>query len=463
MTLVQAIKIRGLRQVGRLDADLSTEPSNIVLIGRAGSGKTTLMQELAKEIEAELQGRPHPAVMIETVHGDDTELRMAYLTRPVRLGWTLDPADAFEECRLAMTTLLDDRRLEVARGPFESGPKAPRERVAGSLTALLTARWIRKNNAEGMEAQVHEAWFLGVRQALRWLIGAPELRFALSPAECALDLGDGRRPTFAELSRSQATAVSIFAEIFVRVEALRERAGDPSLDPRGLVVIDGIERDLDTRMQYELLPGLAARFPRMQWIVSTQSPIVAASFDGARVIDLGTGDVQLAESLREEGLEASARRMAGLAPIQATPAARPKSAPPARQKSAPPKSAPPPRAKSARPPAKPTRPKSQRPPAQPGAARVRSKVGTLRPPAPKITAPRTTKSVPPPRPGSIPPPRPGSIPAPRPKSIPPARPKSMPPPGKLPPRSAPPPGKLPGERGRRRPRHTKPGGPWDED
>lgn len=313
MVTLKAIKARGIRQLGRVDVALG--PKSLIVIGPNGSGKSTLLGELAKELDAELAGREHPGRSIEESGGSGRDLRIAHLGRPVRMTWEGDPVGEFRSGRLIALAIDDDRSAPRATGVLDSLPKPPNARIAGQLEALLIDRWTTKQAAsDPMHAQVLDAWLFGVRQTLRSILGEPKLRLAIQPESCAIDLGDGRRPSFAELSQGHRAALSLWAEVFLRVEAARSQTENPSLDPSGVVIVDHFERDLDPRLQRELLPLLARCFPGVQWIVSTHSALVALAHDDAIVFDAGRDEQRSTTELREEGLERLVARMIGMAP-----------------------------------------------------------------------------------------------------------------------------------------------------
>ncbi|MBX3271710.1 MAG: hypothetical protein KF729_15695 [Sandaracinaceae bacterium] len=319
---LRSVKARGLRRLGRLDVRL--DGASLVLVGRSGCGKSTLLEAIALELDAEMDGRAHPALDIEASGGAAQELRMAFVSRPVQLRWERDFVGEWQK-GAAIALHLDDVRTPAPRGPgpFETNAIAPRARVAPWLAATLAERSARASaSADAADAGRHRAWIASVEGALRDLLGEPKLAITFPDGALALDLGDGRRPRLDELPRAQRTALDLFAELSMRVEAARRRAGRATLDPPGLALVDGIERDLDARLSQRLLPSLARHFPSVQWVVTTQSPLTALSLEGATVVDLGAREVRTTSTLRREGLEALAARMTA----EVAPA--PKSLPP---------------------------------------------------------------------------------------------------------------------------------------
>jgi len=317
---IRSIKVRGLRRLGRLDVRL--EGSNLVLLGPSGSGKSTLIAEIGSELEAEIAGRRHPASDVAARNGTDRDVRMAFVSRPVQLRWDIDAPGAWRNGRLVTLSLDDARAGARVAGPLDGSPRRPRDRLAEHLGPVLVERGRRQRGAlDPMEARVHEAWLRDVQSALRLLFDEPRLRLDPTDAGCAVDFGDGRRVGLRELPRAQRAALDLFAEVALRVVSARQRM-EETFDPWGVVLVDGAERDLDPRMQRALLPTLAARYPRVQWIVSTHSPFVALGLDDAVILDVQRRELRDTATLRKEGLALLAARMMAVEPPR-SPATRP--------------------------------------------------------------------------------------------------------------------------------------------
>jgi predicted ATP-binding protein involved in virulence len=61
--------------------------------------------------------------------------------------------------------------------------------------------------------------------------------------------------------------------------------GDPA-DIQAIVLLDEIDLHLHPSLQRELVPRLRKTFPKVQWIVTTHSPLVLANFDKNEIIAL---------------------------------------------------------------------------------------------------------------------------------------------------------------------------------
>lgn len=89
----------------------------------------------------------------------------------------------------------------------------------------------------------------------------------------------------------------IFSEITLRIMECRKYRHDvlhdpksyeedASFDPEGIVIIDDIDKNLRPSIQRKILPLLTKFFPKIQFLVSTHSPLVMSSIPNALVVDL---------------------------------------------------------------------------------------------------------------------------------------------------------------------------------
>lgn len=106
--------------------------------------------------------------------------------------------------------------------------------------------------------------------------------------EFYLRLTDNRRLTFDTLSEGFSALISILMDLFMRVDLIRKQVNDYSYNPCGIVLIDEPETHLHLQLQEQVLPLLTSLFPNVQFIVATHSPAVIASIKQATIFDLTT-------------------------------------------------------------------------------------------------------------------------------------------------------------------------------
>ncbi len=93
----------------------------------------------------------------------------------------------------------------------------------------------------------------------------------------ALNLPDGFRSSIAWMADLCAT--------WEEKNPQQAKSGDPSLI-EGIVLIDELALHLHPSLQRSLVPNLREVMPRVQWIVTTHSPLVLASFDSREIVAL---------------------------------------------------------------------------------------------------------------------------------------------------------------------------------
>lgn len=83
------------------------------------------------------------------------------------------------------------------------------------------------------------------------------------------------------------SVVAWLADLVVSWHALDPAKRNEPADPaqiRGIVLVDEIDLHLHPTMQRSLIPRLRAALPKVQWIVTTHSPLVLSSFDRAELV-----------------------------------------------------------------------------------------------------------------------------------------------------------------------------------
>ena len=117
-------------------------------------------------------------------------------------------------------------------------------------------------------------------------LGAPGIQVIRRgvPVQLA-ELGDGYRATF-------TWVLDLISWWFLY---RGYRRGSSATDVRGIVLIDEIEQHLHPKWQMTVLQRLTESFPKVQFIVATHSPLIAASCEGSTVYFLEKDGVERAQ------------------------------------------------------------------------------------------------------------------------------------------------------------------------
>ena len=128
------------------------------------------------------------------------------------------------------------------------------------------------------------------------------------PSRLAVQLSNGQRiPNLQSLSEGQSQLFHIFATIIRYGERADIKMSTRLDEIIGLVVIDEIDTHLHATLQHDVVPQLIKLFPKVQFIVSSHSPLFligmekAFGADGLAIIELPEGNPISSERFTEFG------------------------------------------------------------------------------------------------------------------------------------------------------------------
>jgi predicted ATP-binding protein involved in virulence len=152
------------------------------------------------------------------------------------------------------------------------------------LRNMLTDASYTKNDKE---VKIIENWFKSFEKTLRAIFGDENLRLEYNRLELNFVIHQTGRNVFDfnSLPDGYASILRIVTELMLRMEKDKTSA----YDAKGIVLIDEIEAHLHIELQKNILPLLTTLFPNIQFIVSTHSPFILNSIENAVVYDLETG------------------------------------------------------------------------------------------------------------------------------------------------------------------------------
>ena len=128
---------------------------------------------------------------------------------------------------------------------------------------------------------------------------------ALDRRQVHLDIASERRIAVSPhaLAHGYQSLISLVSDILGHA-ILDQQARVTPAELRAIVLIDELDLHLHPTWQQRVVPFLRAVFPKVQFIVTTHSPVMLASFERDEIIqlDLEEDRVVQAESLMEPGL-----------------------------------------------------------------------------------------------------------------------------------------------------------------
>lgn len=127
-------------------------------------------------------------------------------------------------------------------------------------------------------------WFNQFENRLKTLFDDDKLKLKFDRKAYNFDIQSGKGDPFSfnTLSDGYSAIISIVSELLLRMEAHNNK----SYNLEGIVIIDEIETHLHVELQKIVLPFLIDFFPKLQFIVTTHSPFVLSSISNATICDL---------------------------------------------------------------------------------------------------------------------------------------------------------------------------------
>ena len=322
------IKIDHVRHLKNIEIPLSeNHMKHLIITGKNGSGKTSLLDALARYIY--LITRPdyfneqtiecenlYPADVgfgknnlykIEQRSKDEkgTSKRLLVYEKEISLQKTgvviqfnelaENTSSLFSQGKFVTAYYKADRIFKaqipqhvekVALKKDYSIKETPRQDFVKYLLDLKTTQALAVTGGKKEKADQIAAWFQNFDNLLKRIFDddSVELVFDEETFQFTIHM-EGRDPfDFNELSSGYAAVLDIVVDLIIRMESQTERRFDFSV--AGIVLIDEIETHLHLELQRKILDLLTSIFPNIQFIMSTHSPFIINSVDNAVIYDL---------------------------------------------------------------------------------------------------------------------------------------------------------------------------------
>ncbi len=329
---ITGIEIKKVRHIENFKIPLSGEQRKHLLItGKNGSGKTSVLEEIAKHLESiysgefleKLEWENYKTIWKQGLDSNVTNFNFTteeqsklYLESEIkRSAEQVELLDAkikkysnliihlssgekivseAQAGKLILAFFTANRQLSmkvpdaISKINFKEA-YSPNERIADTflqyLVYLKTQQAFALTGNDSIEAERIQNWFNRLEDQLKELFEEPQLKleFDSKKLNFTLNLGDKREPfDFTTLSAGHTAYLDIVSELIMRME----KNEVSSYDLQGIVLIDEIETHLHVSLQKQILPFLTNLFPKIQFIVTTHSPFVLNSIPDTVICDL---------------------------------------------------------------------------------------------------------------------------------------------------------------------------------
>lgn len=318
------IFIENSRNIKDLEIPLSSDiRQHLILTGKNGSGKTSLLLEINKFLTKIDDGSfQHFTSQKEHQKNVEQQLLNSNLNSEHRLSleralkglqdWFANFGGTkikfsgsentiFEKSQKGefLLAFFDSKRhvnLNIPQGinkihlqkKYHLNDKANTNFIQYIVNLKADRSFARDDNEKDVVEKI-DKWFERLENRLKEIFDVSSLELRFDRKSYNFDIiTDKNTPfNFNNLSDGYSAIISIVTELLLRMEAHEVK----SYDLEGIVIIDEIETHLHVDLQKKILPFLTDFFPKLQFIVTTHSPFVLSSLSNTTICDLETRTV----------------------------------------------------------------------------------------------------------------------------------------------------------------------------
>ena len=294
---ISKIQIEKLRHLENIEIFLSeNERRHLLLTGKNGSGKTSLLETLSDCLKAAVMDKiPNPRKIFES----EKFLReVANNGVKIDFNFADDLEKIFAEGNFILAYFTANRKTNIlmAKGvedvKFQKNydiSTDPTENFVKYMVHLKTQQaYARQENDSKVEKNI-QSWFDRFENALKILLEDTTIKLEYDYKNYNFLIHQAERLPFGfnELSDGYSSVIQIMSGIMLRMEQNWLLKGTLSeYNFEGIVLIDELETHLHIELQRKILPFLTEFFPRVQFIVSTHSPYILTSVSNTTIFDL---------------------------------------------------------------------------------------------------------------------------------------------------------------------------------
>lgn len=319
---IKKIVIDKVRHLQGITIPLSDIKKNLILTGKNGSGKTSLLLSLSAQLDylstqgdfAQIQqninayrsaledfkdskiSKNQIAEVEEGLHNQIKHLESVKRGITIEFNIPLDEIKshfnngefvlAYYGATRKLDTMIPQHIEKVAlKSNYRINDNPRREFVKYILDLKMTEALAKTSGKKERADKIHE-WFDNFENILKKIFEDDSIKLLFDEETFSFSIHqDNREPfDFNQLSDGYAAILDIVVDLMVRMQ--NSLKGSLSFDLPGIVLIDEIETHLHLELQKNVMSFLMGIFPNIQFIVSTHSPFVLSNTDRAVIFDL---------------------------------------------------------------------------------------------------------------------------------------------------------------------------------
>ena len=288
------LEINKVRHLKDISIPLSeNQIRHLVLTGKNGSGKTSVMEALAGylgNLFADACFASRESMLVNAQNSiKNTGLRIRFnkkLDSILALRQKYHYVLAYYRADRIFQAV-QPRHVEKVQLKDDYGlTEFPRNEFVKYLLDLKMTEALARNNNKIEKADGIKQWFDELEKLLKKIFAdeTVKLEFDEETFEFRI-LQQGKEPfDFNTLSSGYQAVLDIIVDIMMRMQNQTQRSFDFNLP--GIVLIDEIETHLHLELQKNIMPLLTTVFPNIQFIVTSHSPFILNSMENMVIYDL---------------------------------------------------------------------------------------------------------------------------------------------------------------------------------
>ena len=313
---ITEIYVKKVRNIENFSIPLSeSERKHLIITGKNGSGKTSLLNEIDKFLRLTLSNpnfyQDNLDALNSTLQNLDNIRDLVQKKRQennIKIfrdaianfgGTTINLKNRNEITQNYLYVSFEAKRFVQSFEPKGITKIDFKERYESTervnhnflqyIVNLKAERSFAKDDNDIDTVKKIDDWFLNFENQLKNLFDSPDLHLIFDREKFNFNIKIGARESFdfSTLSDGYSAVISIISELILRMKA----AGNKTYDQQGIVLIDEIETHLHVALQKKIMPFLCSFFPNIQFIVTTHSPFVLSSISNVVICDLAAKEV----------------------------------------------------------------------------------------------------------------------------------------------------------------------------
>ncbi|MFQ6791239.1 AAA family ATPase [Thomasclavelia sp.] len=318
------ILINSVSHLKNIEIPLSNEKKNLIITGKNGSGKTCLLDALAKHLQSlasedafgeyskylkniqESLNRTHRNQNLGTINQIHEDViswknKLFEINNGLDILFNIDASSIykyFNDGEFVLAYYKADRvfQIEEVKNVEKISlntkyliEEKPSSKFVKYLVDLKVTEALALTNGKERKAQQIASWFQSLEDHLKVIFDDQSLRLVFDDDvfNFYISINGRNNFDFNTLSGGYSAILDIVVDLIMRMEKISNRRFEYTVP--GIVLIDEIEAHLHLELQKNIMKFLTAIFPNIQFIVTTHSPFVVNSLDNVIIYDLENG------------------------------------------------------------------------------------------------------------------------------------------------------------------------------